>query len=1149
MAVIEIKEEEEEHDHDKAKLQRKLPKIGRRNIRPVREESKEMAEIQKKQQESMLALKRRIELSQETESSCSSSPKPIKRGRTSNNVAHAGTAGTAAITMPDNGRNDSSLSAEEGEIMEVDSSQEEVISHGVVADINIDSIGEPVLINPGHTEDQSDVFIPGFIGGNLKEHQIEGIQFMWQNVVMLSDHNSPQVDDAAEQQKESQRQKQLPQPQQQHGCILAHSMGLGKTLQTIAFVFTLLNEIHRNSSDFSNSTFKSRRVLIICPPTVQSNWASEFEKWTGVAHSTAASMARGSKGYVPSGPQIPDAFGMDSNYLRRSLDAVRRHSRMVIRQVVNFDTMRSSSMRLAAIKAWHDFGGVMIMGYRMFLNLMQTALSEGAPNADVNAVNGSEAQGLRRYLVDEGPSLVIADEGHCIKNSDTQLSRICKMLKTRARVCLTGYPLQNRLEEYWTMVDFCFPSFLGDLADFRNRYVHPINNGLYKDSTLTDKRRSTFYMRTLQRLLENVVHRRDSSLLFKQLPRKVEYFILCPLTDIQYQLYSGYLSQVAGIDETGSTGGSGNGSGKNIGLFSHGSVLLTICNHPAVFQASIDASKQQRKQTDAPSSIAERNSTPAINIDSEMVDDDIGASIDDSAVSRLVERDNQWVQDIYAQHLGQTTDNNDDGNGNSGQMLYRAGWSIKTLMAMHIIQTSRMHGERVLLFSRSIPTLDYLQRALADCGIGKASNDRTVVRIDGSTVVSKRQEMIDEFNQDDGKFRVFLISSGTGSIGINLVAASRVIIYDVGWNPLYDDQAVARAYRYGQKRRVYVYRLATADTWEEWLLQNNIFKVGLTRRVVDKQTMGRRVSKGDKQKYLRYPSREVGTISEKSVKELTESYKDDEVFCSLMSAFKQQTCKVTPQATLLANEDEAVDAEDMARFDAFVQQEKQRLGQVPVDIQGDSLTVSTPVSAISSVPAMTPVSASVSAPVVAPSTASISVSVAAPVMATVPTSVATPAILFAPVNAPVPAPAHIPAAVSASASTGLADQTTGNAHTAGVVEEAANTARKISSVKAFTIVAVTAMLHTVRDKIIRVQGQLDVAVNTSMYILVSSWLEHIEKYVDISAAGWKERSIQPIATIADRIKHIEMMYTLTPQLYYMSDEVMSKVLLNLNTKQ
>ncbi|KAJ2639035.1 hypothetical protein GGF40_001218 [Coemansia sp. RSA 1286] len=1090
----------------------------RRNIRAIRQEKKEILDIQQQQQESMLALKRRIELSQETE--VSSQPRstlasnPNKRGRID------GVTDVCVVSEP-----------EEGEVIE--STQEEVVSHGVVANASaaaaaaaaavaradVENIGEPVLVNPGHAPDQNDVFVPGFIGGNLKEHQIEGIRFMWQNVVMLSDHNGKTDRDGDT-------------LASQHGCVLAHSMGLGKTLQTIAFVFTLLNEIRRGNSDFANSTFKSRRVLIICPPTVQSNWAAEFEKWTGVAHSMAESSAKGSKGHVASGPQIPGALGMDRGGLRSAMDAVRRRSRAVITQVVNFDTMRNSSMRLTALNAWHDFGGVMIMGYRMFLNMMQAAMNETPSTAEGL---GSEAQRLHRYLIDEGPGLVIADEGHCIKNSDTQLSRVCKMLSTRARVCLTGYPLQNRLEEYWTMVDFCFPSFLGDLADFRNHYVHPINNGLYKDSTPLDKRRSTMLMKALQQLLETVVHRRDSSLLFKQLPRKVEYFIMCRLTDMQLQLYSEYLTRVAGIDKAS---GNSNGGGKNVRLFSHGSVLLTICNHPAVLQASIDASKQQqKKQQQHARSIAVVDESSGLNIDGEIAEDDIGGNVDDSVVSGLAERDGGWVQNIFAQHLRQT--NGSDGVSNGGQTLYQTGWSIKTQMAMHIIQTSKAGGERVLLFSRSIPTLDYLQRAIADLGIASV-RDGSVVRIDGTTLMAKRQGMIDQFNRDDGKFRVFLISSGTGSIGINLVSASRVIIYDVGWNPLYDDQAVARAYRYGQKRRVYVYRLATAGTWEERVLQNNIFKVGLTRRVVDKQTMGRHVSKGDRQKYLQHPSSQAEKLSSKDAAELTKNYKDDEVFCSLLQAFGQQTCKVTPQATLLANEEEALDPEDAARFAAFLQQEKQRLGQIPMGKESkhshwyrsskcdEMVFIYTDLKALTNLKMFTNVAIGVTIAEPAPiePTASIDMSTPVPPLASAPINMPAPVDPIA----PTPSPAPVPAAE------GVDNQAASRAP--------ARIAINSNNLTSLSIVVVLAMLHQICRNVSRVQQQWAIA-NSNLYKLVSRWLEQIENYVDISTAGWKERSNQPITTIADQIEHVQLLFTLTPQLYYMNDDRLLDVFRNM----
>lgn len=136
--------------------------------------------------------------------------------------------------------------------------------------------------------------------------------------------------------------------------------------------------------------------------------------------------------------------------------------------------------------------------------------------------------------------------------------------------------------------------------------------------------------------------------------------------------------------------------------------------------------------------------------------------------------------------------------------------SIKTKILISELRNITA-GHKVLVFSQFTQMLDLLQRDLTAAGI-------LTCRLDGSTPMKQRQEIVNRFQEADAAERVFLISLKAGNAGLNLTAADYVFLFDPWWNTAVQQQAIDRTHRIGQTKNVFAYKMICKDTIEEKIL-------------------------------------------------------------------------------------------------------------------------------------------------------------------------------------------------------------------------------------------------------------------------------------------------------------------------------------------
>ena len=401
---------------------------------------------------------------------------------------------------------------------------------------------------------------------------------------------------------------------------------------------------------------------------------------------------------------------------------------------------------------------------------------------------------------DVRPTVCVFDEGHALKNSKSKRHQQLMRIPAKFRLLLTGTPLQNNLQELVSLLNFILPELFTDLTDSLESIFK------FKATTTDADHAALLSKQRIQRarsMMTPFVLRRKKQQVLKDIPAKHCRLELCEMVPSQKELW----------DQTVETARKARlepGKGKKATV--HMTALRFAALHPLlsrhIYTDDILRELQKILLTHPRSELSENRPDQVwkhLTVDTKGGDYGLHKfclARADYIPRRFILSDDEWMQ---------------------------AG----KVQALRAIMTNFIkNGDRVLLFSQFTTMMDILEAVFETLSI-------KFMRLDGSTDMSTRQDMIDQFTEDES-IPVFMLSTKAGGAGINLACANKVIIFDSSFNPQDDIQAENRAHRVGQTREVEVIRLVTKGSIEE-----QIHALGQSKLALDDRVAGEGASTGD----------------------------------------------------------------------------------------------------------------------------------------------------------------------------------------------------------------------------------------------------------------------------------------------------------------
>ncbi|GAA5832200.1 hypothetical protein JCM5353_008196 [Sporobolomyces roseus] len=393
---------------------------------------------------------------------------------------------------------------------------------------------------------------------------------------------------------------------------------------------------------------------------------------------------------------------------------------------------------------------------------------------------------------------VILDEAHTIKNPSAQKSLACTDLKAEYRWALTGTPIQNSVNDLFSIFRFLgkrvVPSDLWEKPAFDEQIGRPIKS---KQNKIAFERLSAVLgVLMLRRTKSTTVNGKP----ILPLPKRIVNIVGGPFLDSEEEAFYKAIEEKMVLSYNAFLRGTTSGAGNE-----YAQVLVRLLrmrqatNHPAlVTKASIESDQEA---LDPGAAVPGNNDEPKASTTKTAGD----SSTPSCLICREPIRAGQHCESCAAEVANYSHLQSSTKIKRTMQLLEKIRKEPKK-----VDENGKSIPKKTIIFSQFTSMFDLLEKFLVAGGFG-------FVRFDGKCKLAEKDAAIDKITNKP-KITVILISIKSGAVGLNLTMCSRVILLDLWYNPQIENQAFDRAHRFGQKEDVEIYKLVIDGTVEDRIL-------------------------------------------------------------------------------------------------------------------------------------------------------------------------------------------------------------------------------------------------------------------------------------------------------------------------------------------